>query len=159
MADSKPEVDCITETGGAFDAIPTATLTFPPRPIHQSHWRHRPTTPTTIYQHGKHKTGSSLQLRNGKSYRRDSNGYPHIFHHAQYTKVTGDMVRHLLLPYIDIAETKPEVDCISGTGRAIDAIPTATPTFSTTPSTPKSLATSSDISYYHISTWRRQNRK
>ena len=88
------------------------------------------------------------------SYPRNSNGYPHIFHHAQFTKVTGDIVRQLLVPYIDMADTKPEVDCISETGRAIDAIPTATPTFSTTPYSPKSLATWSDNSYYLISTWR-----
>ena len=56
MADSKPEVDCISETGGAIDAI-----------------------------------------------------HPHIFHHAQFTKVTGDIVRQLLQPYIDMADTKPEV--------------------------------------------------
>ena len=95
-----------------------------------------------------------MQLRNGKSYRRDSNGYPHIFHHAQFTKVTGDIVRQLLLPYIDVADTKPEVVCNSGTGRATDAIPTATPTFSTTPNTTKSLAISSNNSFYFISTSR-----
>ena len=60
-------------------------------------------------------TGSRLHLRNGKSYRRDSNGYPHIFHHALFTKVTGDIVRQLLLPYFNMANTKPEVDCISET--------------------------------------------
>jgi hypothetical protein len=34
---------------------------------------------------------------------------------------------------INMAAVKPEVDCISGTGRDINEIPTATPTFSTTP--------------------------
>ena len=58
-----------------------------------------------------------------------------------------------------LGDSKPEVDCISGTGRAIDAIPTATPTFSTTPYSPKSLATSSDNSFYHILTRRTVNRK
>ena len=48
------------------------------------------------------------------SYQRNSNGYPHIFHHAQFTKVTSDILRPLLLPYIDMADTKPEVDCICG---------------------------------------------
>jgi hypothetical protein len=58
-----------------------------------------------------------------------------------------------------LVDSKPEVDCISETGRAIDAIPTATPTFSTKPYSPKSLATSCDFSYYHILTWRTLNRK
>ena len=124
-----------------------------------NHWRHRPTTPITLYRHGGHQTGSRLQLRNGKSYQRDSNGYSHIFHHAQFTKVIGDIVRQLPLPYIDMADTKPEVVCNSGTGSPIDAIPAAAPTFSTTPSSPKSLATSSDNSHYLISTWRTLNRK
>jgi hypothetical protein len=70
-----------------------------------------------------------LHLRNGESYRRDSNGYPHIFHHALFTQVTSDIVRQLLLPYIDMADTKPEVVCNFGTGRAIDALPKATTTF------------------------------
>ena len=92
------------------------------------------------------KTGSSLQLRYGKSYRRDSNGYPHVFHHGQSSKVTGNIVRQLLLPYFDMADTKPEVVCNSGTEKAIDAIPTATPTFSTTPCSMESLSTLLDVS-------------
>jgi len=91
-----------------------------------------------------------LQLRNWKSYRRDSNGYPHIFHHAQYISVTGDIIRQLYLPCIDMADTKPEVVCNFGTGRAVDAIPTATPTISITPNSTKSLATSSNSYFYFI---------
>jgi hypothetical protein len=34
---------------------------------------------------------------------------------------------------INMAAVKPEVDCISGTGRDINEVPTANPTFSTTP--------------------------
>ena len=47
------------------------------------------------------------------SYRRNSSGYPNIFKHAQSTKLTGVIPRQLLVPYINMADTKPEVDCIS----------------------------------------------
>jgi hypothetical protein len=47
---------------------------------------------------------------------------------------------------INMAAVKPEVDCISGTGRHINEIPTATPTFSTTPTSMQLLPTLPDIS-------------
>ena len=46
-------------------------------------------------------------------YRRNSNGYPYIFSHAQSNKVTGVMVRQFLLPYMNMVDTKLEVDCIA----------------------------------------------
>jgi hypothetical protein len=133
MAAVKPEVVVSREREGISTTFLRLPPHFPPRPIHQSHCRHRPTCTATLFRHDGHETGSRLHLRNRKSYRRDSNGYSHIFHHAQYANVTGDVSRQLLLPYINFVDTKPEVDCISETGRAIDVIPTATPTFSTTP--------------------------
>ena len=45
---------------------------FPLRPIHRCHWRHRPTTPTMLFQLGGLWTGSRLHLRNWMSYRRNS---------------------------------------------------------------------------------------
>jgi hypothetical protein len=45
---------------------------------------------------------------------------------------------------INMAAVKPEVDCISGTGRDINEIPTPTPTFSTTP-TSRELPTMPDV--------------
>jgi hypothetical protein len=66
---------------------------------------------------------------------------------ALFTKVTGDVVRQLLLPYIDMVDTKPEVVCNFGTDWTIDEIPTSTPTFSTTPSS-FSLPTSHDMTQH-----------
>ena len=103
----------------------------------------------------RHETGSILHLRNGMRYRRNSNGYPDIFRHAKFTKVTGDIVRQVLLHYFNMADTKPEVDCISETGWAINEIPTASPSFSATHNSPMLLATSPYISYYPIPTSRR----
>ena len=70
---------------------------------------------------------------------------PQVFHHAQSDKVTGNILRQLPLPYFDMTDTKPEVVCNSGTGRAIDEIPTATHTFSTTPCSMESLSTLSGV--------------
>jgi hypothetical protein len=58
---------------------------------------------------------------------------PDIFDHAplQGSYPTMPDVGRLLK--INMAAVKPEVDCISGTGRDINEIPTATLTFSTTP--------------------------
>ena len=122
----KPEVDDNSEQTALSTKFSTAPPHFSPRSIHQSHWRHRPTTPTILSQHGRHETGSRLHLQNGMSYLRNSNGYPRIptatppiLHHAQFTKVTGDIVRQLILPYINMADTKLEVNCISETEKAI----------------------------------------
>jgi hypothetical protein len=98
-------------------------------------------------------------MGNTSSYRQYFNGYLHIFHHSRVAEVTVDIARHGRLPYIDMAHSKPEVVCKSGTRRAIDAIPKATPTFSTTANSPKSLRTSSGNSYNLISTLRTVNRK
>jgi hypothetical protein len=45
-----------------------------------------------------------------------------------------------------MAAVKPEVDCISGTGRDINEILTATPTFSTMPTSMQLLPTLLDVS-------------
>ena len=50
------------------------------------------------------------------------------------------------LTVFKMADTKPEVECFSGTEWDINEIPTATPTFSTTPELVVTLPTSSDIS-------------
>ena len=148
----KPEVDGNSDMTGLSTKFQHLPPYFPAQARSRSHCRHRPISLTSLFQHGGHETGSRLHLRNEMSYWRNSNGYPHIFHHAQFNQVTGDIVRQLPIPYIDMTDTKPEVVCNSGMGWAIDAIPVATPTFSTMPDSPKSLLTSSDNVYYHIST-------
>ena len=51
------------------------------------------------------------------------NGYPHICHHVQVAaEVTVDIARHGWLPYVNMVETIPDVDCISGTRWGIDEI-------------------------------------
>ena len=56
------------------------------------------------------------------SYRRNSSGYPDIFKHAQSTKLTGIIIRELLLAYIHMVDTKPEVDCISESPAMSDSV-------------------------------------
>ena len=83
------------ELSAKFQRLP---LHFPPQPSSWSYCWPRPPADYLILTWRTLNRKYSLHLRNGKSDRRDSNGYPHIFHHAQFTKVTGDIVQQFLLP-------------------------------------------------------------
>jgi hypothetical protein len=60
---------------------------------------------------------------------------------------------------INMAAVKPEVDYISGTGRDINEVSTATPTFSTTPTSMELLPQCPMSADYLKSIWRPSNRK
>jgi hypothetical protein len=104
------------------------------------------------------RSGPELYLRNGKRYQRNSNGYPDIFDHAHFKGVTPTMPDVSRLLKINMAAVKPEVHCISGTGRDINEIPTATPTFSTTPTSRELLPQCPMLAGYLKSIWRPSNR-
>ena len=132
----------------------------PTRPIRQSQWQHRPSTPTTLCRNMAN-TKPEVVCNSGMGRAIDA-----IPTATPTFSTTPNPPKSLATPSVNCyylistwRTPKPEVVCNSGTGRAIDAIPTATPTFSTTPNPPKSLATSSVNSYYPISTWRTLNRK
>ena len=124
-------------TERAGDAIPSATPTVFDRTLLRygaaDKARHRRTSGT---QNVCQETGSGnrkwKQRFNGKNWRCDYNGYPHIFDHARLTHDTDDRARRR---ESKMSATKPEVETGSGnnfwTEGAGDAIPTTTTTFAT----------------------------
>ena len=96
-------------------------------------------------QNGCQETGSTSYQLNRMRYRRNSNGYTHIFDYTRLTGDTADIVRRRPMPEIKMAALKPEVLCISGIKWDIREIPTATPTFSMTPDSLLTLSTLSDV--------------
>jgi hypothetical protein len=56
--------------------------------------------PTSEIQNGEHETGITLYLRNGMTYRRNSNGLSHIFDHARTNSDTADIARCRLISAI-----------------------------------------------------------
>jgi hypothetical protein len=48
---------------------------------------------TTEIQNGGHQTGSTLYLRNGMTYCRNSNGFTYIFDHARTNGDSADIAR------------------------------------------------------------------
>jgi len=99
------------------------------------------------------------QLGLCSNYKRNFNGYRYIFDHARPRYDTADMVRHRSRN----RKWKPEVKRGSGNNisaeRAGEAIPAATPTFSTTPDQNMALSTVSDISLHRKHKLRARNRK
>ena len=70
---------------------------------------------TSVIQDGGLQTGSRMFLWNGMRYQRNSNGYPHIFDHGRTSGDTADVVRHQRTSDFKMADSKPEVECFSGT--------------------------------------------
>jgi hypothetical protein len=104
--------------------------------------------PTTEIQNGGHQTGSTLYLRNGMTYRRNSNGFTQ-FSTMPELKVTPptlpDVGRTAQLKIFKMADCRPEVDCISGMELHIAEIPTALPAFSTMPEPMVAMPTLCDV--------------
>ena len=100
MADVKPEVHLYTEVEGLLEEVQRLPAHFRLRlstgdyaDIVQHYNKHCPTSADNRKPKCQPISGSTLYLRTGLRYQRNSGGYTHIFDHARFNSHTANTVR------------------------------------------------------------------